>query len=56
MKCPACNRNSTVVKCDKCGDVRCSLGRCPGTMGGKENHGHQNQICHACRKGKYQKI
>lgn len=56
MKCPACGKGTTVVKCDKCGDVRCSLGGCPGTMGGPKTHGHPNSTCHACKKGKYIKI
>ncbi len=31
-KCPACGRaTSHVFRCDHCGDIRCSLARCPGT-------------------------
>lgn len=57
-KCPACGGNSTVYKCDNCGDVRCGLPLCSGTMGGPKGGtgGGEGRTCKVCKKGKYKKI
>ncbi len=56
-KCPACGRaTSHVFRCDHCGDIRCSLARCPGTNGGRIATPGQNSPCKACNKGKYKRL
>ena len=55
VKCPACG-GSTAHKCDHCGDIRCSMAQCPGTMGGPKRHVGNNVTCPTCRKGKMKKL
>ena len=66
MNCPKCGKSGqVVVKCNKCGDVRCNsaesgkTGGCNTQAGpfGKSGLGGKNgATCHACKKGKYEKI
>jgi hypothetical protein len=56
MKCPACGSGGTVYKCNNCGDVRCSVGGCSGSMGGSKGGASTGGQCKACKKGKYVRI
>lgn len=63
MKCPTCGKTvSRFYKCGKCGDVRCnspSTGGCAATSGPFKKSGQgavRNQLCHMCKKGRYQEI
>ena len=57
MKCPACGHQGSVFKCNTCGEVRCTSGKCAGTMNGKKGSGVSKVTrCKACGKGKYDKI
>jgi len=53
--CPhGCGSSRMVYKCNKCGEVRCSNSKCPGS--GKSGAAAANGTCKGCRKGKYKKL
>ena len=57
MQCAGCgSKGYTVVKCPNCGDIRCTLGGCEGTGGGRKGAGNKGVTCISCRKAKYEKI
>jgi len=56
MKCPTCGKGSIVCKCENCGDVRCNMAACPGSMGGSKVAAVNKGRCKACKKGVYRKI
>jgi hypothetical protein len=56
MKCPACGKGTVVFKCNQCGDIRCALGNCPGTVGNQKGLAQKGLTCKACKKGRYEKM
>lgn len=59
MKCPVCGSSTAfIIKCDKCGDTRCTSTKCNGTMCGKTGRHGVATLCNCCsgKGGKYRKV
>ncbi len=59
MKCYVCGESTAfMIKCDNCGDIRCTSTKCKGTMCGKTGRHGVHATCNCCsgKGGKYRKV